>query len=135
MPSPRIIQTHLPFYLLHPDLLETSKVFYVTIEFFYTLEIVLYTRLLKPCFQIIYVARNPKDVIVSYYYLYKLYKVVHDYQGSLEQFADYFMDDEGPLDQIWCESGSESVPMLRFSFSFSNSILLSLFSSRFGCLV
>lgn len=34
MPSPRIIQTHLPFYLLHPDLLETSKVFYVTIYFF-----------------------------------------------------------------------------------------------------
>ncbi len=26
MPSPRILQTHLPFYLLHPDLLDTAKV-------------------------------------------------------------------------------------------------------------
>lgn len=26
MPSPRILQTHLPFYLLHPKLLDTSKV-------------------------------------------------------------------------------------------------------------
>ena len=43
----------------------------------------------------IYVARNPKDVIVSYYFLYKLYKVVHDYQGDLELFADYFIRDEG----------------------------------------
>ena len=45
--------------------------------------------------QVIYVARNPKDVIVSYYFLYKLYKVVHDYQGDLELFAEYFMNDEG----------------------------------------
>lgn len=50
--------------------------------------------------QVIYVARNPKDVIVSYYFLYKLYKVVHDYQGDLELFAEYFMNDEGnsPVD-------------------------------------
>ena len=26
LPSPRIIKTHLPFYLLHPKLLDTSKV-------------------------------------------------------------------------------------------------------------
>ena len=26
MPSPRVIKTHLPFFLLHPNLLETSKV-------------------------------------------------------------------------------------------------------------
>ena len=26
MPSPRVIKSHLPFYLLHPNLLETSKV-------------------------------------------------------------------------------------------------------------
>ena len=49
------------------------------------------------CIKVIYVARNPKDVIVSYFYLYKLYKIVHDYRGNLEQFADFFMNDEGPL--------------------------------------
>jgi hypothetical protein len=26
MPSPTIFKTHLPFYLLHPELLDTSKV-------------------------------------------------------------------------------------------------------------
>ena len=26
LPSPRLIMSHLPFYLLHPDLLDTSKV-------------------------------------------------------------------------------------------------------------
>lgn len=26
MPSPRIMKSHLPFYLLHPELLSTSKV-------------------------------------------------------------------------------------------------------------
>jgi hypothetical protein len=26
MPSPRILKSHSPFYLLHPDLLDTSKV-------------------------------------------------------------------------------------------------------------
>lgn len=25
-PAPRVIKTHLPFYLMHPKLLETSKV-------------------------------------------------------------------------------------------------------------
>ena len=26
LPSPRVIKSHLPFYLLHPQLLDTSKV-------------------------------------------------------------------------------------------------------------
>nr|CAH0102991.1 unnamed protein product [Daphnia galeata] len=67
MPSPRIFKTHLPFYLLHPELLDTSKV--------------------------LYVARNPKDAIVSFYHHHKLIKA-HDYKGDLEEFAQYFMDDE-----------------------------------------
>ena len=32
MPSPRILQTHLPFYLLHPGLLQTSKVYSSTVK-------------------------------------------------------------------------------------------------------
>lgn len=91
MPSPRIIQTHLPFYLLHPDLLETSKVNGENILSKRRKS----TQIIFLLIQIIYVARNPKDVIVSYFYLCKLYKVVHDYQGTLEQFADYFMNNEG----------------------------------------
>jgi len=67
MPDPRVIKTHMPFYLLHPDLLNTSKV--------------------------VYVARNPKDVIVSYYHHHRLVKL-HDFTGNLDQFAQYFMDDK-----------------------------------------
>jgi len=67
MEEQRIIKTHIPFYLLHPQLLDTSKV--------------------------VYVARNPKDVIVSYYYYHKLM----DYQqftGNIETFAEYFIEDK-----------------------------------------
>ncbi|XP_057376853.1 sulfotransferase 1A3-like isoform X1 [Daphnia carinata] len=64
-PSPRIIKSHLPFYLLPPKLLDTCKV--------------------------VYVARNPKDVIVSNYHHFKLFKF-HDYKGTMEQFAEYSMN-------------------------------------------
>lgn len=39
-------------------------------------------------------ARNPKDVIVSYYFHHKLIKS-HGYTGTLEELAEYFMNDEG----------------------------------------
>nr|XP_026498975.1 sulfotransferase 1C4-like [Vanessa tameamea] len=45
-PSPRLIKTHLPLSMLPPNLLSTAKV--------------------------IYVARDPRDVAVSYYYLHKM---------------------------------------------------------------
>ncbi|XP_046641045.1 sulfotransferase 1B1-like [Daphnia pulicaria] len=64
-PSPRVIKSHLPFNLLPPQLLDTSKV--------------------------VYVARNPKDVIVSNYHHFKLFKF-HDFKGTLEDFANYSMD-------------------------------------------
>lgn len=66
MQGPRIIKSHVPFYLLNPKLLDTSKV--------------------------VYVARNPKDVIVSYFYYHKLMDY-HQYSGDLETFAEYFMND------------------------------------------
>nr|ADO33062.1 sulfotransferase [Biston betularia] len=44
--SPRFIKTHLPLSLLPPNLLNTAKV--------------------------VYVARDPRDVVVSYYYLHKM---------------------------------------------------------------
>ncbi|KZS03672.1 Sulfotransferase family cytosolic 1B member, partial [Daphnia magna] len=67
MPSPRIIKSHLPFYLLHPKLLDTCKV--------------------------VYVARNPKDVIVSFFHHHQLMEI-HGFSGDVETFAQYFMDDE-----------------------------------------
>ena len=41
-------------------------------------------------------ARNPKDVIVSYYHYHRVMNF-HSYQGDLDAFADYFLKD-----QVWC---------------------------------
>ena len=40
-------------------------------------------------------ARNPKDVIVSFYHHHKLMKMQGFSGGSLENFADFFMKDQG----------------------------------------
>ena len=42
----------------------------------------------------VYVARNPKDVIVSFYYHHKLMKM-EGFSGAVDCFADYFMKDQG----------------------------------------
>ena len=68
MESPRIIKTHLPFYLLPPNLLDTCKV--------------------------VYVARNPKDVIVSYYHHHQIINFQR-FEGTLEQFTEFFLNDQG----------------------------------------
>nr|CAH0100697.1 unnamed protein product [Daphnia galeata] len=65
--SPRIMKSHLPLDLLSPELGKTCKV--------------------------VYVARNPKDVIVSYYYHHRLIKF-HYFDGDLESFAHRFMQDQ-----------------------------------------
>ena len=69
VPSPRLIRPHVPLYLLHPELLDTCKV--------------------------VYVARNPKDVIVSYYHHHRMLQKVHGFEGTLEQFANHFIEDLG----------------------------------------
>jgi len=63
----RFIKTHLPISTLAPNLLKTSKV--------------------------IYVARNPKDTMVSYYYHHKHIKG-HDFVGDFPTFARRFMKDQ-----------------------------------------
>lgn len=66
MTSPRFIKSHFPFSLL-PGILESG------------------------C-KIIYVARNPKDVAVSWYHLNKAIKTQH-YLGNFEEFWNYFQKD------------------------------------------
>ena len=47
-------------------------------------------------FQVIYVARNPKDAIVSFFYFHKLVKLCY-FSGEMEQFVDYFINNQGWL--------------------------------------
>lgn len=87
-PSPRVIRPHIPFYLLPPQLLDTSKV--ISAEFYHFPV----KNINADGLQVVYVARNPKDVIVSYYFHHKLIKI-HGFEGNMEEFAQYFMNDEG----------------------------------------
>ncbi|XP_066996262.2 sulfotransferase 1C4 [Anabrus simplex] len=75
MASPRFIKTHLPFSLLPPDLLETG------------------------C-KVIYVARNPKDVAVSFYHLNRLIRT-QGYQGDFKKYWNYFEKNLHPWTPYW----------------------------------
>lgn len=71
---PRTIKTHLPLSLFAPSLLETTKV--------------------------VYVARNPKDVVVSFHHHSRMIKV-HGYVGSFPDFVQYFVDDDLAYGPYW----------------------------------
>lgn len=67
MDERRFIKTHLPFKLLPPSVMEEKA-------------------------KVVYIARNPKDVVVSYYHLNKLYRT-QGYVNDFETFFKYFTDD------------------------------------------
>ncbi|KAL5011128.1 hypothetical protein ScPMuIL_013433 [Solemya velum] len=69
LPSPRVIKTHLPLQLLPKQVRDKSA-------------------------KVIYVARNPKDVVVSLYYFTKLMKPMTKFDGPLEQCFEAFVNDE-----------------------------------------
>ena len=70
----RFIKTHLPFSLMPPSVMNERA-------------------------KIIYVARNPKDVIVSYYHLSRLYRTT-GYVNDFNTFWSYFENDLGNLKKI-----------------------------------
>ncbi|RXG58068.1 Sulfotransferase 1C4 [Armadillidium vulgare] len=72
--DPRIMKTHLPFSLLSPSLLETCKV--------------------------IYMARDPRDVIVSYCHYSRLVNII-DFVGSTSDFVDHFVNDTLVYGPFW----------------------------------
>ncbi|CAH2106075.1 unnamed protein product [Euphydryas editha] len=66
LPSPRFIKTHLPLSLLPPKLLDTAKVFYV--------------------------ARDPRDVAVSFHYMHQLFRYF-DEGVEFTEFWELFKKD------------------------------------------
>uniref|UniRef100_A0A667XVB5 Sulfotransferase n=1 Tax=Myripristis murdjan TaxID=586833 RepID=A0A667XVB5_9TELE len=73
--NPRVITTHLPQHLLEPAL-QGSKA------------------------KVIYVSRNPKDVVVSYYHFCKMAKFFPD-PGSFQDFLNQFLDGRCELMKSW----------------------------------
>ncbi|XP_055586748.1 luciferin sulfotransferase [Uranotaenia lowii] len=71
--SPRYVKSHLPWQLL-PEQMDT----------------------VRP--KMIYIARNPKDLAVSYYYYCQL---IHQVDKSFEEFCDIFLDDHAPISPMW----------------------------------
>ncbi|RXG57995.1 Sulfotransferase 1C4 [Armadillidium vulgare] len=72
--DPRIIKAHLPFSLFSPSLLETCK--------------------------IIYVARDPKDVAVSFCHHSRLFNLIN-FVGSMSDFVDHFVKDTLVYSPFW----------------------------------
>ncbi|XP_016981971.1 luciferin sulfotransferase [Drosophila rhopaloa] len=73
LPRPRFARSHLSWPLL-PEEFET----------------------VKP--RIVYTARNPKDLCVSYYHYCKL---LHGINGDFEQFVDLFLEGHTPMGSYW----------------------------------
>jgi len=74
MSGRRIIKSHLPLEFLPPGLLEKCKV--------------------------VYVARNIKDTIVSYYH-HNLLLEMHGFKGTFSQFLQHFQDGILPYGSYW----------------------------------
>ncbi|XP_018021631.1 luciferin sulfotransferase isoform X2 [Hyalella azteca] len=74
LPDRRALKTHLPFSLLSPELLRTSKVVYVT--------------------------RDPRDVAVSFYHHHKII-LSHGFSGTIDEFIDDFIEDKVLYSPFW----------------------------------
>uniref|UniRef100_A0A2R8NAG9 Sulfotransferase n=1 Tax=Callithrix jacchus TaxID=9483 RepID=A0A2R8NAG9_CALJA len=86
-PAPRLLKTHLPLALVPQTLLD-QKV------------------------KVVYVARNAKDVAVSYHHFYQMAKV-HPDPGTWDSFLEKFMAGEGGLTggrRVWTIPASTEEP-------------------------
>lgn len=90
IPSPRFIKTHFPFSLLSGILDVGCKV--IKQRDLSKQISVSMSDLVSVFLKIVYVARNPKDVAVSWFYLNQAIKT-QNYVGDFETFWHYFRND------------------------------------------
>jgi len=87
--SPRILKTHLPYNVVPKGASEDGKCKYI------------------------YVARNPKDVAVSYFkYVTSLKKFGNGYNGPWEFFAKLFIGGNGKFVSAFSSKSPKSSPLL-----------------------
>uniref|UniRef100_A0A8C4N754 Sulfotransferase n=1 Tax=Eptatretus burgeri TaxID=7764 RepID=A0A8C4N754_EPTBU len=95
MPSPRIIKSHLPFQFLPQDL-HAGKA------------------------RVIYMARNPKDLVVSYYQFHRSLRSM-SYRGTFQEFCRRFIYDKlgygswfGHVQAFWSHRKDDNVLFLKY---------------------
>lgn len=93
MTQQRFVKTHLPFKILPPSIMEKRS-------------------------KVIYMARHPASVVVSYYHLNKLYRT-QGYVNDFNTFFEYFMKDLCELKyfpcRVPCENGANGIFKTVFS--------------------
>ena len=91
MSQQRFIKTHLPFKILPPSIMEKRA-------------------------KVVYVARHPSDVVVSYFHLNKLYRT-QGYVNDFDKFFEYFMKDLCELKCVLPFASQVQLGNLKLSFS------------------
>jgi len=93
-PDRRVIKTHLPLSLLPADMLDTCKVIYVT--------------------------RNPRDLVASFLHHNRLL-MVHDFRGTDEEFVRHFCDGNvtygdyaGHIEEVLEKKGNKNLLFVTF---------------------
>uniref|UniRef100_UPI00358EFAF1 sulfotransferase 4A1 n=1 Tax=Myxine glutinosa TaxID=7769 RepID=UPI00358EFAF1 len=95
MPSPRIIKSHLPYQFLPQDL-HAGKA------------------------RVIYMARNPKDLVVSYYQFHRSLRSM-SYRGTFQEFCRRFIYDKlgygswfGHVQAFWSHRKGDNILFLKY---------------------
>ncbi|XP_077429565.1 sulfotransferase 1 family member D1-like, partial [Vanacampus margaritifer] len=94
--SPRALVTHLPYQFMPPSFFSSKDKVSRVGKWSAVSLISNCNDSFDLLGQVIYVMRNPKDVIVSSYYFYQMAKFLED-PGTWDEFIDKFLEGRGLL--------------------------------------